>query len=128
MALMSAPSMRIVPALGNSKPASIRSSVVLPDPEPHVGGVGIGRGWHDIHLRDCALHLPLLKRVHMRVSRRWYAGGRARSGLSRARTSGGGYTPGSLRTPGSSGWMSAVTAFAYLMRLEFLAAISGRSR
>ena len=34
MALMSAPSMRIVPALGNSKPASIRSSVVLPDPEP----------------------------------------------------------------------------------------------
>ncbi len=31
---MSAPSIRIVPAVGVSKPASMRSSVVLPEPEP----------------------------------------------------------------------------------------------
>src|ERR1700751_2482864 len=34
MALMSTPSMKMVPALGRSKPASRRSSVVLPEPEP----------------------------------------------------------------------------------------------
>ena len=34
MALMSAPSIWIVPAVGASNPASVRSSVVLPDPDP----------------------------------------------------------------------------------------------
>ena len=34
MPVMSTPSMKILPLVGRSKPASMRSSVVLPQPEP----------------------------------------------------------------------------------------------
>ena len=117
------------PRSGVSKPASIRSSVVLPEPEPpsrqkisprwmssdtsstaakspnflvtsvdaNVGGRDRDsrRGaalWLAAFTCGCAAaHLPVLKRVHMRVSRRWYSAGRGRSGTQlRSRTSGGG--------------------------------------
>src|SRR5262249_42861342 len=48
-----------------------------------------------------ARYLPVMKRVHMRVIRRVVSSVSVRSGVSFARTSGGGYTPGSFFTDSS---------------------------
>ena len=123
---MSTPSMTMLPALGCSNPASIRSSVVLPQPElPRMANSSPRsdverhsidrddvaealRHFADLHQGRGGMlaHRPVFTRDHRRDRARSSFGlWMMPSAQASAARSSGGYTAGSLRTSGSTSGM-----------------------